>query len=246
MKKLILSTIALPIFIILFMNFIGDETDQNHNYDARSFTCTSCHASIIDGIIISGKLDPDGIMSQVDITLPNTDLNSVVINIGSEENENVNINTGAPEFVLADKFGVLLSFDANNGKGKKENNISIQHKITAFEKENGFIELQGVLSNLDGALTSDFAFYKKIAIADMSETKALKLFPSIASNFVSIENTSAAESLQIFDIQGKIILNTFTEEGKTNIDLSTFQNGNYFAIVGNGKDKFQSRFIVSK
>ena len=248
MKKLVLYIVLLPIFLISTMNFFGGESDTNHHHEARAFTCSACHATIIDGIIIGGKLDPDGIMSQVDLTIPDTDMTSVVVNIGSEgddaDNNSTNLNT--PEFVLADQYGELLSFVSTRGKGKKENTISIQHRITDQERANGFIEVQGVLSNLDGETTQDYSFYKKIALSTIIEQKELKLYPSIASTIVSIENTSASKSLKVFDVQGKMVLNTTTQENKTEIDLTKLQNGNYFAIIGQGSDVFQSRFIVSK
>lgn len=245
MKRLVFILVLIPIFLISSMNFFGGTDDVYHNTSNRSFTCSSCHATIIDGIIVNGKLQADGGSMLIDIEVPENTSGNLVINIGSDADEKINPNL-VYNTIRIDKYGALLSFDMQKGDGKKENKLSIKHNITAKEKADGFVELQGVLSNLDSKITEDYSFYKKISLEEVETFKVVNLYPSVASNNIFIDNLALTSAIKIFDIKGKMVFNTIAEEEKTNIDLSSFPNGNYFAVLGSGENVVQSKFVVSK
>lgn len=255
MKKLVFTLLLLPLFLISTMNFYGGSQDPFHSTTEKGFTCSACHATIIDGIIISGKDDDEeteqtgesniNIMLTIpEFVLPDK-IASMVVGV-KPVRDKLDFEAQKPSLVSFDETLAFLQFEIAEKAYKKENTMTIKHRVTTAEKENGYIEIQGVLSNLDGKTTGDYSFYKKIELSSTSHQKELKLFPSIASSFVSIENTSARKTLKVFDLQGRMVLDTYTEKGKTQIDLSSYENGNYFAVVGQGKNSFQSRFIVSK
>ena len=245
MKKLVFILVLVPIFLISSMNFFGGEEDVYHNSSNRSFTCSSCHATIIDGIIVNGKLETDGGSVLVEIDVPENTSGNLMVNIGGSAAEKINSSL-VYNTIRIDQYGALLSFDLERGDGKKENKLSIKHEISAIEKAAGFIEIEGVLSNLDNKTTEDYSFYKKIPLEEVKTLKAVSVYPSVTSNTISIDNLALASVIKIFDIQGKMVFKGVSEDEKTTIDLSNFPNGNYFALLGSGENLIQSKFVVSK
>jgi hypothetical protein len=80
-------------------------------------------------------------------------------------------------------------------------------------------------------------------INDISSRYEFLIYPNPASKFIIIESkTLKDESLQIFDIAGKVVLSSSFREGTTkqykSIDISALQNGIYFVRIGVQVHKF--------
>lgn len=63
----------------------------------------------------------------------------------------------------------------------------------------------------------------------------IKIYPNPTSGFVTINSNEIIKSIQLFDVQGRIINTYLINETKSNLDLKTYSNGIYFLKVNTSK-----------
>lgn len=76
--------------------------------------------------------------------------------------------------------------------------------------------------------TSTFAVLKnREFVADAT----IGVFPNPTQNKVNVKASSAIRSLQLFDVQGRLLQSTVANANETSIDISAHQNGIYFLAI---------------
>ena len=82
-------------------------------------------------------------------------------------------------------------------------------------------------------------YYNNTAQLSTKETEAvkktLKTYPNPVKEVLNIENIEKNLSLQIFDLSGKLVLETKTNDSKISIDTKSLQKGQYIVSVENYK-----------
>lgn len=241
MKNLVLLLLVAPIFLMTALNFHAGNEDTHH-YENNRFTCTACHATIIDGIIVGGKDETDNVL-ELELFIPNEYAGQNIVFSGNN-NPRIRDLSSVSEYTSNSINEYLIVNVEENQLGKKENTITIQLEISAADRAAGYIEMQGVLSNLDGTNANDFAFSKKISIENKQEQlkEPAKLFPTVAQNFIQLENLSTNTSVAIFNAIGKQVYNKTSTSNTEKINVSGFEKGNYFVLINKNE---QLKFIVN-
>ena len=218
------------------MNFYrgGGEGDEHHSFQ-KNFTCSSCHTSIIDGIII-GKND-DSLFIDIELIIPsNVEYEAVQINIDGKTPTIAGIMP-----YLENEIGTVYNLDLSSTKGnKKENKINIKYPIS----ENKEVIIQGVLTNIDGTTKGDYSFYKKISLEENSLSfDNVSIYPTIANSKITIKDAKLNSLFSIFDISGKVVYQNTILDNSNTIDVSNFNTGYYFISIENNEI---IKFIVRK
>jgi hypothetical protein len=60
---------------------------------------------------------------------------------------------------------------------------------------------------------------------------SINIYPNPSSDFISINNNSEHATLQLFDINGKLILTKRLSANENKLDISTIKNGLYIAKI---------------
>jgi hypothetical protein len=64
--------------------------------------------------------------------------------------------------------------------------------------------------------------------------KSIQMFPNPAKDFIIVKNNSGLEtSYRIFDLNGRILMETTSVSTEFQLDLIKFQKGNYLIQIGN-------------
>lgn len=64
---------------------------------------------------------------------------------------------------------------------------------------------------------------------------SISVFPNPAKNQISVNANNTIKSMQLFDVQGRIINTSLVNDTKTNLDVSMYSNGVYFLQVTTDK-----------
>lgn len=109
----------------------------------------------------------------------------------------------------------------------------------------GPICIYGVTS-LDGSEESEVLRFQTIdAPTAINEQVAseMKLYPNPSKGQIAVTN---AESIEVFDAIGRLIIRTEETNNITNIDLSNYENGVYIVRMHNGSIMKSERVIIEK
>ena len=87
-------------------------------------------------------------------------------------------------------------------------------------------------------------FCGSLLSTDELQPEEIKIYPIPAGNHITIElpNKQARVQYSVFDITGKLILQTDSQEPKTSIDISTLHAGIYFLEVKKGTEVRMLKF----
>lgn len=251
MKKF---SFALSLFIVIGLLSLKDNEVCPGVAGYKALACSACHGgSISDQVfIINGKLEgdsTDGSSFEYVVRVPSGSL-SVLQLYASMANEVY----GAPR-VSVDFTDALLEvkgsalFNAVNvlqkKAGKDANEFTIRYAFDEPLTETKTMILQGVLSNSDGTVNGDQTFYKEIVIEPKEgdlQSANLTLARDQAyynNNQIIVSNPGKIQSIQIIDLQGKLVQSALVE-GYDNVDVSSLENGVYLVVLGNNKKELQS------
>lgn len=85
-----------------------------------------------------------------------------------------------------------------------------------------------------GSSITEYAHYEDFSI---------RLSPSVADNFINITSDENIESLEIFDLSGKKIEQIFPQEKETQINITAYKAGLYFAKINSLKKSTTKQFL---
>ncbi len=114
-----------------------------------------------------------------------------------------------------------------------------------------YIQVQGVISNLDGTNEGDYAFEKTVLVSPSifaPTIQELTLYPTLANTTITVEGFEQETTLiRIINILGTTVYEASVAQFATlKVDVTQFENGNYFMVVNPGKDQETKRFVVQK
>lgn len=70
----------------------------------------------------------------------------------------------------------------------------------------------------------------------------MPFYPNPVNDFLTIENSSSWSAVQLYNLNGKLVLNSVLAPGQKEIDLSEYQPGNYVLVLSS---KDQSKLVRS-
>ena len=80
--------------------------------------------------------------------------------------------------------------------------------------------------------------YQTLSVTDVKKTQ-VKIYPNPAKNFINISTEKAIQSIEIYDVLGRLI----TTETKNNINVSQLAKGNYFLKIKTSDQELIEKFI---
>lgn len=93
----------------------------------------------------------------------------------------------------------------------------------------------------DAAIYFDFNFpittniasttFETLSVDEFSTTQVVSLYPNPSDTLVTIDATSAIQSITMYDMQGRAVLSKDANNQTTTIDISQFSNGMYFLVI---------------
>lgn len=85
--------------------------------------------------------------------------------------------------------------------------------------------------------TGNQIFYNNsfLSIKENSAKKSLKIFPNPVNDFLNVENIERNLEVKIYEMTGKLLYKTYTNDKKLKIDVNSFQKGQYILIIENYK-----------
>jgi len=85
--------------------------------------------------------------------------------------------------------------------------------------------------------------YNSISEVPLANISRLRLYPNPSSFFITIESSQEIESLQVFDINGKMIDSYLTNNKEFSIDVTKYKSGPYFVVAKTTKSVLSEKFI---
>lgn len=73
--------------------------------------------------------------------------------------------------------------------------------------------------------------FKSLGIKDIPEDKSVALYPNPTKGNVTINSDSAIKSIELFDVQGRILQTIIEDRNSTQLDISNKSNGLYFIRI---------------
>jgi hypothetical protein len=246
MKKITLLLVFLPVFLMTALNFTEGSTVDEHPPYMKAFTCSSCHATIINNIIISGKVVKGSDAVEVTLVLPNDLIfNAVQVDIIGKNNPK---KANFPVYE-ADDYGTIYNTSVDKDlDGKKANEIIFEIPMSEFV-EGEDLEIQGLLTNADGSSKGDYSFYEKVILEKKSaieEIKKFSIYPTVANSQITIKDVEENALVSILNVSGQLVYQNVIANQEEIIDVSDFENGYYFMQTGTEENYATTKFIVSK
>ena len=262
MKKITL----IPAFFILLalISFKDYSICNGANSSHKAIACNACHGGNIAGgvVVIGGGKDDvetnDDNSStdfEVEVKLPNVDLESIQIAsyiIDQKLNTPV-IAINKTEIALNTRtitlFNALNLASLGSGKTGEDKSFTINYHFNEALTEAQTVVIQGVISNNDGTVNGDQTFYKEVVLQAKSNIQEETSEAPISSSIVQEKHyynnnqlyirVSNPQKVRVLDLQGKIVLDTKTNENKA-IDVSNLSHGNYFVVIGTSGKEMQN------
>lgn len=108
-----------------------------------------------------------------------------------------------------------------------------------------------MLIHEDGGMMGQFVVASATGIGENNilESSQFAIYPNPAQNlitFVSDNNTYKNIDIEIFDVQGRLVLRKTLVLNKTlNVDVSALKNGVYSVVLSTGNEKFTKKLIIN-
>jgi hypothetical protein len=77
--------------------------------------------------------------------------------------------------------------------------------------------------------------FQTLGIDDNPWDANIAVYPNPAHDVVNIKANSAIKSIQLFDVEGRVLQTRLANENVVNIDISTHSNGIYFLKITSEK-----------
>lgn len=84
-----------------------------------------------------------------------------------------------------------------------------------------------------------------VGVDDVFQTQ-LSLFPNPSNGIINIENNTEIEKISVFNLQGKLILETAVGKEKAEIDMSSFANGVYMMNIQSGNYTVTKKVVLAR
>lgn len=192
---------------------------NNKEYD------TLVYATVGNSVPIMGDIEGDGNLDLV---------------VGTIQGKVVKMTLDGRK--VSGKYTISRDFFTFNDKGSVLLDLG-SYSTPAFADLNKDGIADFVIGNSRGGLNF-FLGVKSVHVEDESSSNQNPLlYPNPAQQVVKIELTEKSH-WKVFNLQGQLMLAGTSDEGQTQIDVSTWTNGLYFIQYHQGEVTTQSKFVV--
>ena len=105
------------------------------------------------------------------------------------------------------------------------------------------VEMQNTYPDINFNTNCDSVLNTTIASIDK---KDIHIFPNPVKDFLQIKSSDNIKSIQLFDMQGRIIINQNYNQNLIKLDLSANTNGNYLIKIKTDKTEFTKKIIKNQ
>ncbi len=169
------------------------------------------------------------------------------------ENVTFPVDVSAENGLLANDFDVdggyiisLLTKDSENGQVDLNNDGSFSYyPYNGFEGYDSFEYSVYDGNTLSKSNSVVIYIEQNTAVEDITFVNAdiLKIYPNPTNEFLNIKSHQVINSIQIFDLSGKMIDSYSVDDNTFGIDVSSYRIGNYVLVAKVGEQVVSGRFI---
>lgn len=91
--------------------------------------------------------------------------------------------------------------------------------------------------------TVSYTILSNVPTDVQSLTDQLVIYPSLFDEVLNVDQTGTQTSIQILDLNGRVVLQQMLTEGKNVIGTSNLSKGSYIIYIENGKERFTKQII---
>jgi len=168
----------------------------------------------------TGTAPAENVVVKVDIDETKYDVSSLQLLNGSHPVE-ARVKDAKAEFIFK---GINLE---TNGHGnillKIKSKSSLNEGDTVTKKANIFFDYNFPILTNDANTT-----FQDLAVEEHLLDRSITVYPNPSQNLINIEANTAINSVQVYDIQGRLLMTHLANDSKTVIDISDKANGVYF------------------
>lgn len=177
--------------------------------------------------------------------------NSAIIKVAPDPNNTSpviiknSLTSLSTNFIFEANSGTTISdtLDAGSGfKIYKWNTSAATQKIVVNDEGTYFVKVTDT-NGCEGTDTILIKFKKTERVNYTSKT--FKVFPNPAESMLNIVSNSAIiETIKVYDLEGRIVLEKFDKSNESQIDITSLLNGMYFAVISTNKGSEAMKFVV--
>jgi len=191
----------------------------------------------------TGTADAENIVIKDSINTAQFDIHSLQI-LNSSHAMNVKIKGNVIEFIFE---GINLRPSSTHPIGG-HGNVLFKIKSKADLPAESLVEnMADIYFDYNAPIATNEAetTFALLNNQDFERDHSVKTYPNPASDFVKIQSKNTIKSIQLFDIQGRVLQTTIENKKETTIDLSKQSNGIYFLKISTEKGSKIERIIKS-
>ena len=175
----------------------------------------------------TGTAPAENVVVKIDIDATKYDVSSLQLLNGSHPVE-ARVNNNTAEFIFKS-----IQLDTN-GHGnillKVKSKTSLNDGDTVTKKANIFFDYNFPILTNDANTT-----FQDLSIDEHLIDNSITIYPNPSRDVVNVEASSAIKSVQVYDIQGRLLMTHLANDVKTTIDISNQANGVYFFKINSDK-----------
>jgi hypothetical protein len=175
----------------------------------------------------TGTAPAENIVVKVEIDTDKYDLPSLQLLNGSHPVE-ARVNNNIAEFIFK-----TINLETN-GHGnillKIRSKESLNSGDSVTKKANIFFDYNFPILTNDARTT-----FQDLSIEEHLKDNSITIYPNPSRDVVNIEASSAINSVQVYDIQGRLLMTHLANDSKTIIDIADKANGVYFFKINSDK-----------
>lgn len=175
----------------------------------------------------TGTAPAENVVIKIEIDTTKYDLPSLQLLNGSHPVE-VMVNNNIAEFIFK-----TINLETN-GHGnillKVRSKSSLNEGETVTKKANIYFDYNFPILTNDANTT-----FQDLSIDEHLLDNSIAVYPNPSRDVVSVEASSIINSIQVYDIQGRLLLTHLPNDSKTTIDIADKANGVYFFKINSDK-----------
>lgn len=175
----------------------------------------------------TGTAPAENIVIKVEIDETKYDVPSLQLLSGSHPVE-ASINNNTAEFIFKN-----IQLDTNGHgnillKVKSKESLNVGDTVT--KKANIFFDYNFPIETNDANTT-----FQELAVEEHLKDNSIFVYPNPSHSLVNVEASSVINSVQVYDIQGRLLMTHLAGDLKTTIDISNKADGVYFFKINSDK-----------
>ena len=231
--------------LILTANILatGDENNVDNlfqfnqtvvgSYDPNDITCvegTTVSPSQIGNYLHyiinfenTGTYEAENIVVRVEINATDFDVNSLQM-LATSNNAYVRVSGNIAEFIFEN---IMLDTGGHGNillKIKSKNNLVSGDMVS--KRADIFFDYN---APIDTGMAN--TIFQSLSIPNQEADSSISVYPNPSNGIINIESKSILKSIQLFDVQGRLLQTKLQNDTKVNFDISDKSNGVYFVKI---------------